>query len=138
LTWLADTGVTRILDLTEAADGLPHYQQNLNGETMQLHTCPLARFRSPDVEIMQQLIDQLTDWLENDEIIYLCDLNGAERAGMLLACLFIERGMTAQQALEEVNRLRFETQLTPALRCPETQEQREGVIEWGIRKRSGI
>ena len=89
---------------------------------IQLYTCPLARFRAPEVETMRKVIDQLREGIETDEIIYLCDLNGAERAGMVLACLFIERGMTAQQALEEVNRLRFETQRTSALRCPESQE----------------
>jgi len=138
LTWLAETGVTRILDLTEAADGLPHYEPYLNDSVMQLHPCPLARFRAPDVAIMRQMIDQLKDWLENDETVYLCDLNGAERAGMLLACLFIERGMTAQQAMEEVNRLRFETQITPALRCPESQEQWERVIGWAKRESLGL
>lgn len=138
LTWLAETGVTRILDLSERADGLPRYDQCLDGGTMQLHACPLARFRAPDVAAMMQILDQIQDWLDQDEVIYLCDLNGAERAGMLLGCLFIERGMTAQQALEEIDRLRFETQITPALRCPESQEQWERVIGWDKGHKTGI
>ncbi len=130
LTWLAETGVTRILDLTEAADSLPRYDQYLNGGSMQLHAYSLERFQAPDVAMTRQILDFLQGWLEDDEIVYLCDLNGAERAGMLLACLFIEQGMTAQQALEEINRLRFETQKTPALRCPESQEQWARAIGW--------
>jgi protein-tyrosine phosphatase len=97
---------------------------------MQIHACPLERFQAPDVEKTQQILDLLQGWLDDDKTVYLCDLNGAERAGMLLACLFIERGMTAQQALEEINRLRFETQKAPAMRCPESQEQWERVIGW--------
>jgi len=134
LTWLEETGVTRILDLTEAADSLPRYDQYLDGGAMQFYACPLERFQAPDVVAMRLLLDQIQDWLDQDEVIYLCDLNGAERAGMLLGCLFIEQGMTAQQALEEIDRLRFETQITPALRCPESQEQWERVIEWGTDK----
>ena len=130
LTWLAEIGVTRILDLTEVADSLPRYAQHLNGEVIQLHACPLERFQAPDVAMTRQLLDILQGWLEDDQTVYLCDLNGAERAGTLLACLFIERGMTAQLALEEINRLRFETQKTPAMRCPESQEQWERVIGW--------
>ena len=87
-----------------------------------IYDIPPARFK--------QMLDQLIHWLDQDEVIYLCDLNGSERAGMLLACLFIEHGMTAQQALEEVDRMRFETQITPALRCPESQEQWGRVIGW--------
>lgn len=86
----------------------------------------------------RQLLDILQGWLDDDQTVYLCDLNGAERAGTLLACLFIERGMTAQQALEEINRLCFETQKTPAMRCPESQEQWERVIGWEKRSRTGI
>ncbi len=138
LTWLADTGVTRILDLTEAADSLLRYDQYLDSGMMQLFAYPLARFQAPDVAATQQILDQIKDWLNQDEVIYLCDLNGAERAGMLLACLFIEQGMTVQQALEEVDRLRFETQITPALRCPESPEQWERVIGWEKKGRTGI
>jgi hypothetical protein len=138
LTWLEETGITRILDLTEPADGLPRYNQYLDGGSMQFHACPLARFQAPDVAVTRQILDQIQDWLDQDEVIYLCDLNGAERAGMLLGCLFIERGMTAQQALEEVDQLRFETQITPALRCPESQEQRERVIGWDKGHKTGI
>ena len=130
LTWLAETGVTRILDLTEAADSLQGYAQYLNGGAMQFHACPVERFQAPDEPRIRQILDLLQAWLEEDETVYLCDLNGAERAGMLLACLFIEQGMTAQQALEEINRLRFETQKTPALRCPESQEQWARVTGW--------
>jgi len=130
LTWLAETGVTRILDLTEAADNLPRYDQHLNGGGMQIHICPLERFQAPNVARIWQLLDLLQSWLEDDETVYLCDLNGAERAGMVLACLLIERGMTVQEALAEINRLRFETQKTPALRCPESQEQWSQAIGW--------
>ncbi|MBN1667472.1 MAG: hypothetical protein JW862_10300 [Anaerolineales bacterium] len=87
---------------------------------------------------LRQILDQIQNWLDQNEVSYFCDLNGAERAGMLLGCLFIEQGMTAQQALEEINRLRFETQITPALCCPESQEQWEQVIEWYKGHRTGI
>lgn len=130
LTWLEESGVTRILDLTEPADSLPSYTQYLDGEAMQFYACSLARFQALDVSVMRQLLNQIQNWLDQDEVIYLCDLNGAERAGMLLGCMLVEQGLTALQALEEVNRLRFETQITPALRCPESQAQWERVTYW--------
>src|SRR5512133_3203655 len=100
---------------------------------MQRHACPLERFLAPGEERMRQIIAKLKDWIDSDETVYLCDLNGAERAGVVLACLFIEQGMSAQQALEKVDQLRIETQRTPALRCPESQEQWERVIRWAKR-----
>jgi hypothetical protein len=38
--------------------------------------------------------------------------------------------MTAQQALEKLDQLRFQSQRMPALRCPESQEQWQRVIGW--------
>lgn len=137
LVWLVETGVTTILDLTEPADRLPAYQPAAEervsrfGRGVRWISAPLPRFAAPARVEIRAVLTLLSEAVAAGETVYLCDLTGAERAGMVLGCRLVELGWDGWNALQEVDQLRLSGQLAPAFGCPETAPQRDFVLGWG-------
>jgi predicted protein tyrosine phosphatase len=95
-----DAGVTAFVDLTEEIPDLG---------------CPSR-------ETMSCILDGIDELLAAGEVVYVHCLAGIGRTGAVVGCYLVRRGMSGEDAMATVTRLRGAP--------PETGEQLQLVLDW--------
>ena len=136
LGWLMDDGINFFVDLTQPGEyGLKPYAVFLTEEgryhrSESIHCqMPVEDFSVPGQDRMIEILDTIDKTLEEGRNIYLHCLGGKGRTGTVVGCYLVRHGMTGEEALERIQKLRGDI---PGVggRSPETDEQRRMVLEW--------
>jgi ADP-ribosylglycohydrolase len=130
LAQLRDAGINYFVDLT-APDEVAGYHAELPRSVHYLrrpipdHGVPIERGH------MAEVLDCLRDAAREGRRVYLHCRAGIGRTGMVVGCLLVERGLTGEAALEELNRLwRQSARANQWGTIPETDEQSNYVKRW--------
>ena len=132
---LLDAGVRRFVDLTEEGE-LEPYEPLLQrlawerGLSVTYVRHPIRDVGVPrDDAAMTAILDELAAAHRADEAAYVHCWGGIGRTGTVVGCHQIERGYSAERALERIEELRRES--SKAHRAsPETSAQSEFVRRW--------
>ncbi len=125
-----DAGIILFLDLTQAGEyGLEPYAPLLRGQA-EHRRMPIADLSTPTAAEMARILDAIDDALEAGQVVYVHCYGGIGRTGTVVGCYLVRHGLSGQEALAEIARLR---QGTPDgwKDSPETAAQRAMVLEYG-------
>lgn len=136
LTQLLRGGITFFVDFTEEGEKrLITYQPLLYeatakvGVSAEYRRLPIRDFDVPDTAQMRQILGTLEKAIAQDHTIYIHCYAGIGRTGTVAGCYLVEQGMSGQEALVELARLRKDTPFW-ASQVPVTNEQRTMVLHW--------
>ena len=134
LATLLATGIECFLDLTHPSEIDP-YDQALPFHIEYLRK-PIRDHGLPEKrEHMMEILDCLHDALGSGRPAYVHCRAGIGRTGTVVGCLLVERGLTGEQALDELARLWQQSErskIWPSV--PETQAQTDYIRRWPARK----
>jgi hypothetical protein len=125
---LLATGITFFLDLTQPGE-LPTYSSLLPQDTHHLRVS-IPDFSVPSKEGMKRILDTLDTALADGHRIYLHCHGGLGRTGTVAGCLLVRRGMTGEEALTEIKRLRQTHGCDMTAASPESLAQLDMVKTW--------
>jgi len=134
---LLRAGIDCFVDLTPAAE-LPSYKELLPSGALH-HRLPI---RDHDVparpELMAEILSIIEGALRGGRRVYVHCQAGVGRTGTVVGCLLVQRGLSGEAALEELNRVWQQcarAALWPSV--PETEAQIQYVRRWVRRASSG-
>jgi hypothetical protein len=132
LTALQAAGIQRCLDFTAPADPVPAYQPlAVDGRPAVRESHPITDFGVPTTAQMQAILASVQQALARDERVYLHCKAGIGRTGTVAACILVNHGFTAEQALALLQRkwqVVDKRHAEPV--TPETAGQRAFVAGW--------
>lgn len=96
---------------------------------------PVPDLTAPSLPQMRAILDQISQSIERDRPVYLHCRGGVGRTGTVVGCWLIEQGMTGDEAIAEIARLRAAAGLSAIPRSPETAPQIEFVRKWRTNER---
>jgi hypothetical protein len=136
LARLQQAGVTYFLDLTEAGEyGLRPYAPLLqemagpSGRPLVHRRMPIPDGATPSVPEMARILDTIDAALEEGHTVYVHCWGGIGRTGTVVGCTLVRHGLSGEQALTEIARLRKGTP-DGHRRSPENNAQERMVRDW--------
>ncbi len=131
---LIEAGATLFLDLTEEGElppyeGLLHEEARRLGASVEYHRVPVKDRTTATMIQMAEALDAIDRVVDAGGTAYVHCMRGIGRTGLVVGCYLVRRGMTGQQALDEIRNLR-KGLLSSWARSPETDAQRRMVLEW--------
>ena len=127
-------GITYFVDLTEAHELAPYdwiLQQEAaaQGLAVEHWRAPIPDLGTPTSATVTRILDAVDDAMASGHRVYVHCWGGIGRTGTIVGCYLVRHGMTGEQALREIVRLREGTPDgdTPS---PETRDQCERVRTW--------
>ena len=136
LSKLLEAGVSFFLNLTQPGE-LVSYEKLLMGEAkrwdklVEHRQIPIRDRNCPSKEIMIEILDTIDGVIKKRRVVYLHCWGGIGRTGTVVGCHLVRHGMAGREALLKIESLRAETP-SGWLESPETDEQCEMVLSWGI------
>jgi protein-tyrosine phosphatase len=131
---LVQGGISMFIDLTQPGEMQP-YEPILHQLAYEydrpIHHVrfPIPDFGVPTHQQMERILEAIDKELETGRAIYLHCRGGIGRTGTVVGCHLVRRGMTGEQALEEIARLRIGAP-NGFYRSPESDKQWEFVMNW--------
>jgi hypothetical protein len=135
---LLSTGVNSFIDLTNHKDlhrkfsylKTLHQAGREMGTIVDVKSFPLPFRASPERLQVQQILKYITHSLKKRQRIYIhAGYNLEGRTPLILACLLIQRGCSAEKALAKVNAFWMKT-LHFLIRTPLSEAQVEFILDW--------
>lgn len=124
-----DAGITLFVDLTQAGEcGLKPYVPLLRGQA-EHRRMPITDLSTPTAEEMTHILEAIDDALEAGQVVYVHCYGGIGRTGTVVGCYLVRHGLSGQEALTEIARLRRGTP-DGWKDSPETPAQHEMVMGW--------
>ena len=131
---LIGAGTTLFLDLTEEGE-LPSYEGLLReeahrlGVSVEYQRVPVKDRTTATRKQMSEALDAIDRVVDSGGTAYVHCMRGIGRTGLVAGCYLVRWGMTGHQALDEIRKLR-KGLLNSWARSPETDAQRQMVLEW--------
>jgi len=122
LTWLRQQGVELLMSLTES----PPRRDWLNDAGLLLFHLPIEDMRAPTQEQLDRAMAAIAKANEQHMGVGVHCGAGLGRTGVIVACYFVDKGLSAIEAIDRVRRLR------PG--SVETDEQEDAVGEYARRR----
>jgi len=123
---LATSGVTLIVDLTDADDRLAPYG-NFLPDLMHRVTIPVRDLRAPSLEQIAAAVEVIDAEIGQGGIVYIHCWGGCGRTGAVVAAWLVSKGWSAETALDHYAQL---SRSVCGRRCPEMDEQFARVREF--------
>ena len=125
---LLEAGINLLIDLTTPGERPPYSPLLPDGiQHRQIH---IRNFGVPTIDDMTLILDTLDEALTAGHKIYLHCWGGLGRTGTVVGCYLVRRGLTGEDALAELWRLRMACDCNPDDPSPETDAQRAMVRDW--------
>lgn len=127
---MLEHNITHFIDLTEPGQG-QDYEAILLDEARKLeinvhyHSFPIIDFSVPSPSAMRTILDALDAAITADQAAYVHCWAGIGRTGTVVGCWLVRQGMTGDEALAEITKLRGDSRPSP-----ETAEQHGFVRNW--------
>jgi hypothetical protein len=124
---LLDAGFTTFIDLTEPGQAWP-YNLTLMQETVRRGSMahymrfPIA---VPDEDLVLRVLDRIDQGIARSEVVYLHCQAGQGRTGVIVGCWMVRHGLSGDDALKAIARLRGDGRPSP-----ETAAQAQFVLNW--------
>ncbi len=127
---LLDAGVECFVDLTHPAE-LGRYDIDLPVGLEYLRK-PIKDHKLPEHPAhMREILDCIHDALRSGRKVYVHCRAGIGRTGTVIGCLLVERGLTGDAALDELNRIWQQSERSKSWDwVPETTDQTQYVRNW--------
>lgn len=130
---LVAAGVRTFIDLTQEGE-LPDYGQLLP-QGVTCHRIPVPDHSVPEKPARMRLIQGTLarELARGEGAVYVHCRAGYGRTGTAIGCYLRERGLSPQQALDELNRLwqqNARSGIWPVV--PETEAQERYILEWSV------
>jgi atypical dual specificity phosphatase len=122
LTWLRGQGIDLLITLTED----PLRRDWVNEAGLLVFHVPVVDMEAPTQEQLDRCVSAITRAHDREMGVVVHCGAGLGRTGVVLACYFVNKGLSAQNAIARVRRLR------PG--SIETEEQADAVVEFARRK----
>jgi len=141
LRWLLEAGVSVFFNLT-SEDELEPYQNILADEAERFNSVPeyqkgpIRDMGTITVGKMTALLNAIDESVEADKTVYLHCAAGLGRTGMVVGCYLVRHGMSGEEALTAIPRLRRRDLPGDSMASPETDDQRNMIRAWGQRLKS--
>jgi len=133
---MLESGIRVFVDLTEAGEKmLDPYASLLAEEAAALgvaaehHRLPITDFETPTAAQMSRILDTIDAALAAGQAAYVHCFFGIGRTGTVVGCYLVRHGLTGEQALAELTRLRQGTYFE-GMMSPVTEAQRQMVQDW--------
>lgn len=133
---LLEAGISLCVDLTEPGEaGFAPYESTLqeeamaSGRTVAYLRAPILDFSVPSVAEMRTILSTLTDAIASGKNVYVHCWGGIGRTGTVIGCYLVERGLTGEQALDTIARLRSHVP-SGHWPSPEAEPQVAMVLAW--------
>ena len=135
LRWLLENGVSAFVDLTERRELEPYLkilaeEADRLGAAPEYQRCPIRDMSTPTVEEMTEILDAIDTAVEAGKVVYLHCVAGLGRTGVVVGCYLVRHGISGEEALKEIARLRRDLP-GGSTTSPYTEDQRNMVREWG-------
>lgn len=128
-------GVTYFLDLTEPDELLPYaamlQKEAATGQTIIHYRLAIPDLGTPSVAETKHRLDVIDAALADGHVVYVHCYGGVGRTGVIAGCYLVRHGMTGDEALAEIARLRYATP-DGYKRSPEMSEQMARVRGWRV------
>lgn len=130
-----DAKISYFIDLTEEHENLAPYADLLRNEAEKLgrkvvhHRMPIRDVSVPTDEFMDEIQEVISDAIEEGHAVYVHCWGGVGRTGTVVGCYLVEQGMSGEEAIEELARLRAGTPKA-SRKSPETDEQEAMIQVW--------
>jgi atypical dual specificity phosphatase len=121
LAWLRKQGLELLVSLTEE----PPRKDWINDAGLLLFHVPMVDMEPPEQEDLARCLSALVKAHDRGRGVAIHCGAGLGRTGVVLACYFVSKGLTARNAIARVRRLR------PG--SIETDEQEEAVVTFALR-----
>lgn len=124
---LRAAGVTHFVDLTAPGEPLDRYDA---APAVHLHH-PITDFGIPTVEGLRATLADIEAAVAGGGLVYLHCRAGIGRTGTVAACLLVNQGYSANEALDLLQqKWRVAAQRTFSPHTPETEGQRQFIRQW--------
>ena len=131
-----NAGVTYFLDLTQEDEkGLRPYAPLLSDEAENIKRAVVHRrfairdVSIPSLDLMREIQQFISDALNEGHVLYFHCWGGIGRTGTVAGCFLVEQGMSGDEALAQIERLRRPTP-DGYIPSPTTGEQVSFVKNW--------
>ncbi|MBI5958874.1 MAG: dual specificity protein phosphatase family protein [Chloroflexi bacterium] len=127
---LINTGITLVIDLTEPGEhdsyvAMLHAEAAAVGYKVKHYRLAIPDMDIPSPDLMTTILDTIDSALDEGEVVYVHCMGGIGRTGTTIGCYLVRHGMTGDEALNEIVRLRGGLEDSP-----ETFEQHMMVRHW--------
>ncbi len=133
---LLSAGVTTFFDLTQAGEyGLKPYlllaveEAAARKRTIQHRRFPIRDMHVPSPEVLRHILDSIDEAVAAGELLYVHCFGGIGRTGTVIGAYYVRHGMTGEDAIAKISRLRFGIP-DGARQSPETDAQQRLVLTW--------
>lgn len=124
LRWLRRHGIEVLISLTEE----PPSRYDVNEAGLLLYHVPLEDMMPPSQEDLDRIMSAMDRARRSGLAVAVHCEAGMGRTGVVLACYFVQQGLTAEQAIRRIRQIR------PG--SIETSEQEDAVREFAARHRA--
>jgi hypothetical protein len=124
---LLGAGVTVFIDLTKPREA-PDYARYLGGRARHARI-EVADFSVPDHDEMVRILDEIDRAVGAGGVVYLHCYAGLGRTGAVVGCYLVRHGLSGEEALRAIRKLRQETAF-PRAASPQTDAQAAMVRRW--------
>ncbi len=138
LQQMLKNGVTFFVNLTEKGEkGLKSYEQILLEEAAALgldaehRRMPILDFDTPTVKNMEYILETIDAAIDQGHRVYIHCFAGIGRTGTVAGCYLARHGLSGEEALNELNRIKHGTDFESSS-IPVTTEQRMMVHYWPV------
>ncbi len=135
---MLESGITFFVDLTEEGEkGLKPYAPPLAEEAAALglvvehRRLPITDFAIPTEAELKHILDAIDAAWAAGQGVYVHCFFGIGRTGVVVGCYLVRHGLSGQEVLAELARLREGTYFE-GMSSPVTQEQRQMVQNWPV------